>query len=183
MTIRASAGRYARALFDVAKREGHDLERIEAELSGVVSLVRQHDQLQRAFASPAIPAARKRAVVEQLLSQSAVNPVLARVLLLLADRDRLVLLPELEDAYRSRLMDHQNIVRASVTTAVPLPEDRVTALQHGLSQASGRTVSLDVRIDPALVGGAIARIGSTVYDGSVMTQLEKLRQQLGGAQI
>jgi F-type H+-transporting ATPase subunit delta len=183
MTSRAAANRYARALFDVAIAERSDLAQIERELSGAAALLSQSEALQRVLSNPAIPAARKRAVMEQLLSRSPVSPVLSRVLLLLADRDRLVLLPDLAEAYRSRLMDHQKVVRAEVTTAMPLPSDRATALQQGLAQATGREVQLDVRVDPSIVGGAVARIGSMVYDGSVTTQLEKMKQRLVEAEM
>ncbi len=80
-------------------------------------------------------------------------------------------------------MDHQQVVRAEVTTAAPIGEERTAALRQGLANATGRQVLLDVRVDPALVGGAVARIGSTVYDGSVTTQLEKMKQQLVEAEI
>ena len=112
------------------------------------------------------------------MSHSSVNVLLARTLLLLADRDRLALLRDFADAFRSRLMDHQQVVRAEVTTAMELPADRVSALQQGLATATGRTVQLDVRVDPSIVGGAVTKIGSTVYDGSVTTQLERLKRQL-----
>jgi F-type H+-transporting ATPase subunit delta len=180
MTSRAAANRYARALFDVALAERIDLEQIERELTGVVALVAGNEALQRVLSNPAIPAARKRAVMEQLLSLSPVSRVVSRILLLLAERDRLVLLPELAEAYRSRLMDHRNVVRAEVITAISLPSDRVAALQQGLARATGREVQLDVKVDPAIVGGAIARVGSTVFDGSVTTQLRKLKEQLVG---
>jgi F-type H+-transporting ATPase subunit delta len=104
--------------------------------------------------------------------------VLAKVLGLLADRDRLALLPDLAAAFERRLMDHRQVVRASLATAVALPPDRVAALKDGLAEATGRDVQLETTIDPSLVGGAVARIGSTVYDGSVTTQLEKLRRSL-----
>ena len=178
MTSRASATRYARALFDVALAERQDVAGIDQELAAFATLVRGNEALQRALSHPAIPAARKRAVLEQLLALSPMNPILSRVLLLLADRDRLVLLPELAEAYRARLMDHQQIVRASVTTAVALPPDRVSALEQGLVAATGRQVQLQVAVDPAILGGAVARIGSTVYDGSITTQLERLKQRL-----
>ena len=178
MTSRAAATRYARALFDVALAERQDVAAIDRELSGVAALVAGNDGLQRALSHPAIPAARKRAVLEQLLSLSPVNPILSRVLLLLADRDRLALIPDLAEAYRSRLMDHQQIVRAQVTTAMALPDDRVAALRQGLATASGRQVQLQMDVDPSILGGAVARIGSTVYDGSITTQLEKLKQRL-----
>jgi F-type H+-transporting ATPase subunit delta len=183
MTSRTAAKRYARAIFDVALAEGVDLEAIGRDLSGFADLVGGHEALQRAVTNPAIPASRKRAVVEQLLQHSPVTPIVSRVLLLLADRDRLILIPDLVDAYRTRLMDYQQVVRAEVTTAAPLPPDRITALQAGLAQATGRRVLLDVRVDPSIVGGAVARIGSTVYDGSVTTQLEKMKQQLIEAEV
>lgn len=178
MTSRTAARRYARAVFDVALAERADLDRIAQELSDFADLVSQNEALARVLANPAVPPSRKRGVMEQLLARNPVTPVVGRTLLLLADRDRLMLLPKLTEAYRERLMDHHQVVRAQVTTAVALPEERVEALQRGLASVAGREVQLDVRIDPSIVGGAVARIGSTVYDGSVTMQLEKLRQQL-----
>jgi F-type H+-transporting ATPase subunit delta len=178
MTSRVAAKRYARALFDVALAERHDLDQIASELSDLAALVSGNQELQRALTHPAIPAARKRAVIEALLARSPVNPLLSRTLLLLADRDRLALLGDISEAFRSRLMDHQQVVRAEVTTAMALPPDRVAALQQGLAAATGRKVQLDVRVDPSIVGGAVTKIGSTVYDGSVTTQLERLKRQL-----
>jgi F-type H+-transporting ATPase subunit delta len=183
MTSRTAARRYARAVFDVAMAERADVDAIAAELSSFVALVSGNEALQRVLNNPAIPAPRKRGVVEQLLAKAPVTPVLSRVLLLLADRDRLVLLPELDAAYRSRLMDHHQVVRARITTAMPLPEDRVAALRQGLAQATGRQVELAVQVDPSIVGGAVARVGSTVYDGSVTTQLEKMKERLVSAEI
>ena len=115
--------RYARALLDVAVREA-DPQDIEAQLSGFVGLMRQHPGLERALVNPAIPAAHKQAVVESLLQKIALSPVLGKLLLLLAGRDRLTILPELLAAYRTRLLDHLQVVRAEVTTAVALSDDR-----------------------------------------------------------
>jgi F-type H+-transporting ATPase subunit delta len=69
-------------------------------------------------------------------------------------------------------------VRAEVTTAVPLAAGRTEAIARGLAQLTGRTVTLATRVDPAILGGVVARIGSTVYDGSVTTQLQKMKQRL-----
>ena len=182
MTPRAAAIRYARALFDVAHKERLDLERIAGELDELTALVRGNPALGRALTNPAIPAPRKRGVVEQLLSLSPVTPALARLLILLADRDRLTLLEDVSETFRERVMEHQQVVRAQVTTAVPLPADRVSALQQGLARATGRRVQLEPRVDPTIVGGAVTRIGSTVYDGSITTQLQKLRKQLAQAE-
>jgi F-type H+-transporting ATPase subunit delta len=181
MTSRGAATRYARALFDVARKEA-DIQQVGRELGAFVGLVSGHEMLARTFANPAIPAQRKRAVVEQLLTHAgATSPVVSKLLLMLAERDRLVLLPDLGAAYEARLMENAQVVRAQVTTAVDLPPERITALQQGLAQATGRQVQLDTTVDPSIIGGAVARIGSTVYDGSVTTQLQKVRERLTAA--
>ena len=178
MTGRAAAGRYARALFDVALKERASLDGIAAEVSGFAELLGANVALTRALTNPAIPAARKRAVVEQLLERSPVSPIVSRLLLLLAEHDRIMLVPDMAEAYRTRLMDHAQIVRAQITTAMPLPPDRIAALQQGLARTTGRQVQIEARVDPTIIGGAIARVGSTVYDGSVTTQLAKLKERL-----
>lgn len=182
MTSRAAAARYARALFDVAQKERLDLEGIDRELADFTELVKSNDELNRALSNPAIPTARKRAIVEQLLAHGSLAAPLARLLLLLAERDRLTLLPDLSQAFRGRMMDYQQVVRAQVTTAVALPPDKVSALQQGIARATGRKVHLDASVDPSIIGGAVTRIGSTVYDGSVTTQLQKLKERLREAE-
>jgi F-type H+-transporting ATPase subunit delta len=179
VTARGSAIRYARALFEVALQERADLDTLQRELNGFAQLFGTHEALHRVLVNPAIPAAKKRAVVEALIAQSGgISPMLSRLLMLLAERDRLGLVPDLAEAFERRLMDHRQVVRAELATAIELPADRIAALKDGLAQATGRDVQLQTRVDPALVGGAVARIGSTVYDGSVTTQLQKLKQSL-----
>ena len=181
MTSRGAALRYARALFDVAVKED-DIQQIGRDLAAFNTLVSGHELLGRVLVNPAIPAARKRAVIEQLLAQGGkVSPVLSKLLLLLADRDRLALLPDLASAYEQRLMEHAKVVRAELTTAVPLPSERVTSLQQGLATLTGRQVHLETKVNPDIIGGAVARIGSTVYDGSVTTQLQKVKERLVSA--
>src|SRR5919109_5186242 len=137
MTSRAAATRYARALFDVVATDG-DLRAVESELAGFTELVQKHDGLWRVLANPAVPAPRKRAVVEQLLKRIALKPPVSKLLLVLADHDRLVLLPDLVEAFRLRVLEHHRVVRAEVTTAVPLADDRRAALQQSLAAATGR---------------------------------------------
>jgi F-type H+-transporting ATPase subunit delta len=178
MTSRAAATRYARALFDVALKES-DVQQAGRDLQDFAQLVAGHEALPQILANPAIPAPKKRALVEQLIARTgSMSPIVAKLLGLLADRDRLVLLPEITAAYQHRLMDHAKVVRAEIVTAVGLPADRVAALQQGLANATGRQVQLESRVDPSIIGGAIARVGSTVYDGSVTRQLEKMKETL-----
>jgi len=178
MTSRGAAVRYARALFDVAQKEAN-IEDVGREVSAFASVVAGHELLSRVLSNPVVPAPRKRAVVQDLLARSGtVSPVVSKLLLLLAERDRLVLLPEIDRAYQARLMDHADIVRAELTTAVALPEERVAELRNGLATATGRQVQLETKVNPAIIGGAVARIGSTVYDGSITTQLQKVKERL-----
>ena len=177
MSTRASAARYAKALFDVASAESTP-EQAEKELVAFADLVAAHDDLRQALASPAIPAARKRAVVAQLLDRQQPSGPVRKLLLLLAERDRLELLADLVLVYHERVMEHLKVVQAEVTTATPLPPDQAAQLQQRLGTTLGRTVTLTTRVDPSLIGGMVTRIGSTVYDGSVATQLTTLRQRL-----
>ena len=138
MSSRASAVRYARALLDVVIQEG-DPEQVQQELSAVAGLYAGNPELQKALTSPAVPVAAKRGVVEALVSRAKPSPVLARLMLMLADRNRLALLPELAASYREWLMEHRQIVRAEVTTAVPLLPDQVTQFERRLAAATVAT--------------------------------------------
>jgi F-type H+-transporting ATPase subunit delta len=180
VTNRSSAARYAKALLEVSRREG-DPQAVERGLASFVSLTDGHPQLARALVNPAIPAQRKTALVDELLKRSPVQPVLGKLLHLLAGRDRLVLLPDLLEAYRRRLMDLQGVVRAEVTTAVPLPAGAAQAIENALAARTGRTVAMKTRVDPAILGGVVTQMGSVVYDGSVKRQLEKMKDTLTSA--
>ena len=178
MTNKTAAIRYARALLDVAVKEQADLERIENELSQFADLFKQYPLLEKVLLNPAVPVPRKRAAVADLLAQAKFTPIVTKLLALLADRDRLVLIPDLLASYRDRLLEHRGVVRAEVTTASTLDPGRADAIRQGLAAMTGRTVQLATKIDPAILGGLIARIGSTVYDGSVTRQLEKMKKRL-----
>jgi F-type H+-transporting ATPase subunit delta len=178
MTNRAAAMRYARALFDVALKEA-DVVTVQTALQAFADLVRSHATLAHALSNPAISIAQKRAVVKALLDRAESVPApVSKVILLLADRDRLVLLGDIAAAYNERVLDHQKVMRGRVTTAVPLEAAKVQALEQGFARATGRTVMLDSAVDPSIIGGVVTRLGSTVYDGSVVTQLQKMKQAL-----
>ena len=178
MSLRASAARYARALLDVVIAEKGNPEQVEQELSAVANVIAGHPELQRALTSPAVPVSGKRGVVQELTKRISVSIPVGKLLALLAERDRLVLLPDLVSVYRERLMDHLQIVRAEVTTATPLSQDAAAQLEKRLADLSGRRVTMTTKVDPAIIGGVVARIGSTVYDGSVVTQLATMKQKL-----
>ena len=184
MTTRGAAIRYARALFDVVLKEAGDagVESAQADLRGFTDLVAGNEGLWHVLRNPAIPAPRKRALVDALLERGGTSTTMSqpvrKLILMLAERDRLVLLPEMVTAYGDRLMDHQKVMRGDVTTAVPLAPEALRALEEGLGRATGRKVILASRIDSTILGGAVTRIGSTVYDGSVTTQLQRMKESL-----
>ena len=181
MTNKTAATRYARALLDVAIKETADLDQIERELDSLVELFKQYPALAHALLNPIVPVSRKRAATAELTAVAQLTPMVAKLIGLLADRDRLVLVPDLLAAYRDRLLAHRNVIRAEITTTSPLSAERATAIEASLARSTGRTVALTTRVDPSILGGVVTRIGSTVYDGSIARQLEKIRARLGAA--
>ena len=177
MSKRASAGRYAKALFDVALQE-HLLDQVATDLDGLSTLLSGHEELQRTFANPAIPAQVKRKLVGALATRLGLQGPLGKLLMLLADRDRLWLVQDLRQSFTGRLNEHRRILQAEIVTAEPLAAEQAAGWQKRVSTATGWAVSLTTRVDPALLGGVRARLGSTVYDGSVATQLARLRGSL-----
>jgi F-type H+-transporting ATPase subunit delta len=177
MSIRTSATRYAKALLDVAIKES-DPAVVERDLAAIVDAMRDHAELRRALTSPRPPQHARVNVVNALASRAAVQTPVAKLLAMLAERGRLELLPAMLDIYRERLLAHSNIVRATVTSAAPLSPDKVQRLEATLSNLTGKRVQLATSVDPSIIGGVVTRIGSTVYDGSIRTQLQKMRQQL-----
>jgi F-type H+-transporting ATPase subunit delta len=179
MTNKTAATRYARALLDVAIKEQADLDLIERELDSVVELFTQYPALAHALLNPVVPVPRKRAAIAELTALAQLTPIVTKLIGLLADRDRLVLIPDLLAAYRDRLLDHRNIIRAEITTTAPVPADRAKAIEASLARATGRTVALTTKVDASIIGGVVTRIGSMVYDGSITRQLQKIRARLG----
>ena len=109
MTNKTAATRYARALFDVALKERADLEQIERELEQFAGLFTQYPALEQVLLNPAVPVPRKRAAVGELTNRAQVTTTVAKLLALLAERDRLVLLPDLLAAYRERVLDYRKV--------------------------------------------------------------------------
>jgi F-type H+-transporting ATPase subunit delta len=167
-------------LLEVASKEAPQggMEKIAGELDAFTALVRQNRALERVLTNPAVPAARKRAAVAELTRIAGLSPIVSKLLVLLAERDRLVLLNDLASIYGDLLMDRQNVVRAEVTTATPLAADRAEAIEKGLAAVTGKRVSMTTKVDGDIVGGVVARVGSTVYDASIATQLKKIRERL-----
>jgi F-type H+-transporting ATPase subunit delta len=178
VTNKTAALRYARALMDVALKEQTDLDRIDRDLAGFNDLFTQHRTLAKVLLNPAVPVLRKHAAVAELTKLIEPLPIIAKMLTMLAGRDRLVLVPDLLASFRERVLDHRHVVRADVTTTTALAADRAKGIEQSLARVTGTTVTLRTHVDASIVGGVVVRIGSTVYDGSVVRQLERMKAQL-----
>jgi F-type H+-transporting ATPase subunit delta len=178
MSLRTSANRYAKALFDVAVQENVDLAQVEQDLTEMNELLVSNNELAQVTTRNGVPDAARVAIISEVATQSGVVVPVKKLLVLLADKRKLDRLPDLVVDFRERLLAHQNVVHAEVTSAAALSPEKTKALQESLSKVTGKKVELSVSVDPSLLGGVVARIGSTVYDGSVRTQLAQMRQEL-----
>ena len=177
MSRKAAGAREARALLDVATRES-DPDRVGAELDAIADAMRTQPEVQALLLRPGVPIARRVQALQLIASSLGLTPLVSKLLTAFAERDSLRLVPDLAAAYRTRLLDRKNIVSAEITTAVPLTPETADRVGRALGQASGKQVLVSTRVDPAIIGGVVARVGSTVYDGSVTTQLARMRQKL-----
>jgi len=178
MSLRTSANRYAKALFDVAIEEKADLSQVDRDLEAVVTMMAASPDFAVAARGRAVSDASRQALMEAVSKAMSLSAPVTKLLVPLAQSGKLNLVPDLAAAYRERLLAHQNIVRAEVTSAAPLSPEKAQALADSLSKVTGKKVEISVSVDPELLGGVVARIGSTVYDGSVKTQLARMRQEL-----
>jgi F-type H+-transporting ATPase subunit delta len=182
VTPQGAARRYAAALYDVVSKTG-DPAVAARDLDAVRDLIDGSAELQQMLASPGVSADKKGAIVSAVIKAGGgVSVEVTRLVEILAGRNRLGLIANLAAAFRVRLREAQRIVPAEVITAAPLTDAQRVAVQAAIAKASGRDVTLSARVDPAIMGGVIARVGSVVFDGSVTRQLERLRQRLTEAQ-
>ena len=178
MSLRTSANRYAKALFDVALEEQADLAKVDQDLQAVAGAMQESPELLLAVGRRSVTDAARQSLMEAVSKAMLLSAPVTKMLVLLANSGKLNLVPELAAAFRERLLSHQNVVRADVTSAAPLSPEKTKALEESLSKVTGKKVEITVSVDPELLGGVVARIGSTVYDGSVKTQLTNMRQEL-----
>jgi F-type H+-transporting ATPase subunit delta len=181
LSVQTVARRYATALADVAMARGEARE-VQEELSAWESMTAANADLLEVFRNPTIPYEQKRDVLGALVSRAHVRPTTANFLHVLLRNQRLTDLSEINKRFARELDDRSGVVVAQVTTARPVPAQVQEGLSERLSNLTGRRVRLQFAVDEELIGGVTTRIGSTVYDGSVRTQLQEIRQRLAGEQ-
>lgn len=175
--MKALAERYAGALVDVAL-EKHQADQVKQELAAFAALVRESPELHSFLANPAIARSAKHAAIEQLVARMGASRTLRNYLFVIVDQRRAGMLVEIEEAF-SRILDARlGITQAAVASATELSAQERAELVAVLDRLTGEKVQAQFTTDPKLIAGAVVRIGSTIYDGSVRTQLERMRTKM-----
>jgi F-type H+-transporting ATPase subunit delta len=175
--LKALAERYAGALVDVAI-ENKQAGQVKQELAAFAAMVRESAELHAFLSNPSIARASKHAAIEQLVVRMGASRTLRNYLFVIVDQRRAGMLPEIEQAFSALLDARQGITQATVTSAADLTDLERAELDAVLAKLTGRKVQAQFKTDSALIGGAVVRIGSTIYDGSVRAQLDRLRARM-----
>lgn len=179
-SVQASlGGRYALALFELAE-QNRSIDQVEQSLAGVREALDQSPELRALISSPVIGRGPATKAVLAAADQLGVDPTTKSFLGVLAENRRLGQLPQIMRAFRLLAARHRGEVTAEVTSAHPLGPDQVTELKHQLRQRLGREVSVDLAVDPDLLGGLVVRIGSQMIDSSIRTRLNALASAMKG---
>ena len=175
------AEKYGMAIFELAE-EKNLLDAVKEELALVNSLFAEHADLQNFITNPRVPGVAKRDVLRQVFADK-VQPFILSFLLLVADRRREAILPDMIKAYNRFLNEKRGVVEACVTTARELSAAEYDALAEQLGKKLSSKVVLEKTIDPSIVGGVVVRIGDKLIDGSVIRQLKRLETALMGIDL
>ena len=175
--MKALAERYAGALVDVAL-ENKEADRVKKELAQFAALMRESPELHAILSNPSIARAAKHSAIQEIVARMGASRTLRNYLFVIVDQRRAAMLVEIQEAF-SRLLDaRQGITQATVTSAAELTASERAELDAALVKLTGEKVQAQYKMDAALIGGAVVRIGSTIYDGSVRTQLERMRVRM-----
>ena len=167
---------YARALFEIARAEG-TIDEVEDELFRFARSYESSDELRNALTDDQVPAAKRQAIVEDLLGGKA-TPTTTQLVSMVVGFGRGRDLPAIIDKLVARAASAKNLSVAQVRSAVALTDDQQHRLKAALANATGQQVDLKVIVDPSVLGGLVATVGDTVIDGSVRTRVDQLKSRL-----
>jgi F-type H+-transporting ATPase subunit delta len=171
------ARRYAKAIFDIGSQQG-GLEKMGADLRTLAKAMHDSTELQSTLGNPAIKKSDRRKVIDALLQRIGTVSVTRNTVYLLLDGERLGSLPAISRELDAMIEAKAGRVAAEVVSAKPLDPSQLSQITATLEKLSGRKVSVSSKQDPDLLGGVVAKVGDTVYDGSLRTQLRNLRDEL-----
>ena len=170
--------RYARAFADVASQEKLDTAALERQLSDFLATFEGSVELRALFVNPAVSAAQKVAILDKLNAKLGLQKQVRNLLAVLIKNDRIADVREVVEAYRAELQERQGIRQVTILTARALSETDRAGMVAGVGKLAGGRVEASFKLDESILGGAVVRIGSTVYDGSLRGRLERLKAVL-----
>jgi F-type H+-transporting ATPase subunit delta len=169
--------RYAKAVFDIGAEQG-DLDKLGSDLRSLAKAMNESAELRSTLTSPALARTDRKKVIDGLLQAIAVVTTTRNLVYLLLDGERLSSVPAISRELDAMIEGKAGRVTAEVTSAKPLDPTQLSQLTAALEKLSGKKVTVTKREDPELLGGVVAKVGDTVYDGSLRTQLRTLRDEL-----
>ena len=171
------AGRYTTALFDLA-REANSIDTVQADLGRFDALVAESPDLARLVRSPVFSADEQLNALSRVLERAGVGGLPAQFLKLVTKNRRMFAVREMVRAFRNLVAQHRGETTAEVTVAEEIKDDHVAALRNALNAVSGKKVDLKVRVDPAIIGGLVVKLGSRMVDSSLRTKLNSIKHAM-----
>ncbi len=172
--------RYARAFAEVVLDKRLDRQKTEDELRSFVELLHSNPDLRTIWDNPSVEAAQKHKVLDAIVARTGTSPMVRNFIAVLIDHGRIAALPEIAPQVEVELNQRLGIADAQVTTARQLGDPEKRALETRVGELTGKRVRARYATDPGLLGGAVVKVGSTIYDGSIRGQLERLKKELSG---
>jgi len=169
--------RYARAFMQIGV-ERNNSSLLQKQLNELAEIYTGSADFRAIIANPSIGIEERRKVLRTISQRSGWDPIMLNLALLLIDKDRIQYVAEISEEFQALLDAHEGNVRANVVSARPLNPTQVAGLKASISQLTGKNVLLTTGLDESLLGGAVTYVGNTVYDGSVRTQLNKIRESI-----
>ena len=173
------AKRYAKALVDIGT-EQNSLEKYGDELANLVGMIRESKDFRELLVNPVFTKEDKKRIAGEILERAGTDRMVINFVNVLIDRKRIDQLETIEKAYREEVDQIRGITRGEVTSAEAITEEELDRVTDALSKITGKQVLVTTKVDPYLIGGLVARVGDMVFDGTIRTQLNQLKESLKG---
>jgi len=173
------AKRYATALVEIAQ-EQNALDKYAADLDALSKLVEESRDFREVLINPVFTKEDKKKIAGPVLQKMGADPMVINFVYLLIDRKRIEQLTGIEKAFRAKVDEIRGITRGQVTSAEPLEQAELAQLTEKLANITGKQVIVTTKVDPTLIGGLVAKVGDMVFDGTIRTQLNQLKESLKG---
>jgi F-type H+-transporting ATPase subunit delta len=173
----AILGRYARSLTEIVFEKNVEQE-VTGNLNTYSEIFHAVPDLLEAFHTPAVPRESKEKLLDELMAKYPVNPITSNFLRILLQHNRMFFFQQILDLYLKLVNAHKGVVSARVTTAMELSEQEMKNLVERLSAITGKSVNIDPQTDASILGGVVVQLGSTIFDGSIKSQLAEMKRRL-----